>query len=662
MNRILIVLCVSLLAASVVSAACVPASSFSPSFAQSSINLPEFIASAAVGSPLDLDLNPDSAVENFTVTSIRATSNADLRITLIPEDLGDGSYRLTPRFRMGPSLTLDSLRSATFDFEADITYKLQGETTINRQTICLGSLDTSIRGSISEVESLVNDLRRDLEDIDSIFDVIDVLLTVARIGTEYECRTASDRYDVLDTLFTENCASWSDALTQIILHDADVSVACDADPNCMANMTGALGAANCPVLYGNLLEAEMNASSVCSRNECKPVLTLDDHTASYTDPLGISRCSDADLDDEACRAEFERVQSPYCPGVDVVELGIAGAQEPLTLSLSDICLDAADEPVSLLKDPAGDILSSVQCMCLPAMQGYVRQVERMYDYASECLFSSEDNSSRDCKNATYRFLCDMAVGSALQCGGLGYQEFSGSARTYVDASGNPVDFSDPDAAADAIAQGGVFVVEGSGDLGIDTTRLAHAVCESALGDADIDWASILDPDVSTDGSMSRLCAPGVKLTSPCVCDLSATGAAQMCGTSALGNRCTFDASEREAVCDTHDDGDPDQQAYEEAVRRMQDQWRSNWQSARRTVTSLPAGAHGQPSGIIGCIEHSGFTEVKQRAPSGEQRTLVFKSGYIVLPHDGSNGLVAERIFSCSGSELVIEINPTSITT
>ena len=658
MNRIFLIFGLLVFGASLVSATCVSISEFSPTLDASRIDLPQILLEATAGSPIPLDMGPQPTVDDFTVTSIRGTSTVDVSVSIITEKRPDDTYLLTPTFRFGPGLSLDDLDDARFTFEADVEFT-RTDGSRGRETICLGNIDVSVRGAIADVEDLVDSLIDRLESIETIFDVIDLLLTVARIGMEYECAQAQAQHTMLETIWDENCAPWDTALiAHVIAGEPDISVACGAGgTQCIANLTGAGGGANCPVLYASLLDSERNVSNACARNECEPVRSLDAHTLTYEDPLGITRCDGTDLSDPACRAEFERVQTPFCPSANVTELNEAASADTLTLSLSNICSTA--EPrveTEYIKNPAGDLVSSMQCMCLPALQGYVKQVERMYTFASECLFSSADNSSRDCKESTYSFVCEMVIGSALRCAGLGYEEFSGSTRTFRLPDGTTLDFSDPAAVSSAIENGGIFVFDGGIDLSIDTTNLAHAVCESALGNETFDWSSVLDPRVAGSGGFTgRLCAPDVELHESCVCDLTETGPARMCGTSAVMNHCSYDTATRTSSCTTFDPMSTALADYEAELERAS-------QRVVRAMSERDAGVYGPTHGIVSCVDRGSYVVVGMER-SGSTEYAPLRTGHIVLHETpGLPGAVALREYSCpSANQVRIAITPTGIT-
>ena len=650
MNRSLLVIICIVLSASAVSAQCEGSTLFNPSFSVSSIDLPNALRATMSGSGARLDLNPATGVE-ITRVRFHATSDLEVRgITLNWVERSDGQFDLTIAIRIDElEVSLEDLSDATISFEAEVEYTHNGEEKSIR--LCLGDLDVNVRGSIERVERGAREVAAAFEDIDSIFDIIELVLAVARVGAEFECAERTAHYEFLEGIFSENCMPWESKIRTIIVDDVDPSAACPTDAFCHANMTGTGGGSNCPALYERLLETEANMSRVCSRINCKPVLTLEGHTDSYRDPLGITRCAGADLSDEECRLEFERVQGAFCPDVNVTELQNAPAADPdadsSLFSLPDAC--GVGDTIETLKDSAADITSAMQCMCLPAIQGYVGQVKRLYEFANDCF---DDNSSRECADAAYQFVCEMTVGTALRCGGLGFNEFSGSSNTFVLPDGTRLDFSDPDAARAAIEDGGIYVQKMDGTTDVDSTRLAHVLCEAALGDADVDYAALLDFDVTVTSTRNRLCPSGVELTSPCVCDLSSSGSARLCGTHDTRNMCVFDTGTMSASCEEYDPLDPDVVDLEE--KRSKEDARS-----KRDITSQPSGI-AFPHINIGrftCIEHDGYVELKWQRPSGRSTTNVFTDGYIAWPHNGGPGTIALRTYSCDGGRLRSDVTP-----
>lgn len=651
MNRsLLLVLCL-VLSASAVSAQCGGSNQFDPSFSVSSIDLPNALRATMSGSGARLDLNPADGVE-ITRVRFHATSDLEVRgITLNWVERSDGQFDLTIAIRIDElQVSLEDLSDATISFEADVNYTHQGQEHSIR--LCLGDLDVNVRGNIERVERGVREVAEALEDIDSVFDVIELVLAVARVGAEFECAERTAHYEVIEEIFSENCMPWETALRSIVLDDEGTvtpASACGSDASCVANMTGEDGGSNCPLLYERLLEHEANMSRSCSRINCKPVLTLDEHRLEYRDPLGLTRCAGVDLSDEDCRLEFERVQGAFCPGVNVTELQNAPAADPDTdrslLSLPDAC--GAGDTIETLKDGAADITSAMQCMCLPAIQGYVGQVKRMYEFAEHCF---DDNSSRECSDAAYQFVCEMTLGTALRCGGLGFNEFSGS-RTFYDRDGNRIDFSDPDEAAAAIEDGGIYVLNTDGSVDIDTNQLAHQLCEAALGDEDVDYAALLDFDATVTSSGSRLCPSSEELKNPCLCDLRSSGSARLCGTDDTRNMCVYNTATMSASCEEYDSLNPDVVDLEEK-RSEQDP------RLIRKITSQPPGIALPDINIrdSSCVEHDGYVEVKSRFLSFVS-TNVYTDGYIALPHNGGSGTIALRTYSCDGGGLRKDVTP-----
>ena len=646
MNRSLLVIICIVLSASAVSAQCEGSTLFNPSFSVSSIDLPNALRATMSGSGARLDLNPATGVE-ITRVRFHATSDLEVRgITLNWVERSDGQFDLTIAIRIDElEVSLEDLSDATISFEAEVEYTHNGEEKSIR--LCLGDLDVNVRGSIERVERGAREVAAAFEDIDSIFDIIELVLAVARVGAEFECAERTAHYEFLEGIFSENCMPWESKIRTIIVDDVDPSAACPTDAFCHANMTGTGGGSNCPALYERLLETEANMSRVCSRINCKPVLTLEGHTDSYRDPLGITRCAGADLSDEECRLEFERVQGAFCPDVNVTELQNAPAADPDTdrslLSLPDAC--GAGDTIETLKDGAADITSAMQCMCLPAIQGYVGQVKRMYEFAEHCF---DDNSSRECSDAAYQFVCEMTLGTALRCGGLGFNEFSGS-RTFYDRDGNRIDFSDPDEAAAAIEGGGIYVLNTDGSVDIDTNQLAHQLCEAALGDEDVDYAALLDFDATVTSSGSRLCPSSEELKNPCLCDLRSSGSAGLCGTDVTGNYCEYDTDTMEAFCrSAPTTGTPSDTATENA--------------ALERITRLPPGVHSSEKGIISCEGSDQGVGVRIDLGYAQIRYAEVRNGYVVL-HEipGMVGAVVERSYACSDDRLIITHRDTGIT-
>jgi len=627
---------------------CVTSADFEPEFSISTIDLPGVVRTMASG--VALELNPKSTVSDVSIRSIEATSDADLTVQVISEKRALDSYALTLTIRAGSDLTLEDLSDATFSLEALIDYSIEGAPGEDPQRktvrLCLGDLDVDIRGIIEDVEDRVGEFFDSLEAIDSVFEVIDLVLTVARTGAEFMCDEREQQYVLLETIYDEHCSEWTSALNSIIIDGTDPDDACDGNSFCIANMTGGAGGSNCPGLYDRLLEAEANMSAVCSRIECAPVLTLEEHTESYRDPLGISRCEDTGLTDEACRIEFERVQGAFCPEANVTALEVAN-QERLSrgederlFSLPDACGEAREE-ILVLKDTSAGIVNSVQCMCLPAIQGYVGQIERMYEFGRDCF--ADDESSRACEESAYQFICELSIGAALRCNGLGLHEFSASTNIFTLPDGTELDFTDPDEAQRLIETSSIYVRSVDGDINVDTSRLAHTLCEAALGDEDIDFAALLDLDASVSTrQVGRLCTPGVELVDleePCICDLSASGSARLCGTDEMSSECVFDASTRESQCTAYT---PDPTT--EPVDR----------SAQHALTQLPPGVYGSVDGIYSCES----VDVGARViwmDEGFPRTTTLRSGPIGLHADQSDeGEYANRIYSCNGGSLKIE--------
>lgn len=639
--RILLLFFLLTISVTSVTAACIPSSLFDPDLSVSSLRFPSSVDAIASGTPIRLELDPDSDVSEVRLLSINVESDVNVRVRFFVEPDGD-AYILTPRFTFG-TVTMDDLEDAEFSLEADVSYVKDGRT--YEETICLGELEASIMGDFEGFVDQVEGLFNDLEAIDSVFDLIDVLIGAGRIMSDFECREARAAYGTLESAFEESCSEWTMALTAVV-DGATPADACGGIIQCENNLTGANGGANCPVIYSEMLKLEENLS-VCYRNECAPVLTVEAHAQDYTDPLGRSLCTGSDIDDPACRLEFERVQAGRCPAANVTALERAGEPADALPSLTDICIDAeAREEFTVLKDPTADIVSSTSCMCLPAMQGHVDQIEQLYALGLECL--GESGITEECKSASFTFICEMVIGSALQCSDIGYQEYSASANVFS-VDGVPLDFSDPDEAARRIAEGGVIVSSGSAGFSIDTDRLTHEVCESALGNASIDWASILSFDTNVEGRSGELCASGERLSGSCVCDLTdlSGDGLDMCGRGQGFDQCVYDVPNRQASCQPYDeDDDPSLDA-------------SRNDRALREFSSLPPGRYGDASDVYGCTE-TGLT-VTVTTPLGTE-PVTLTSGIIVLPQQAaSQGALAYRTYSCVSNELDITIDVIPLT-
>lgn len=647
-------------------ASCVRSSDFNPSLGSASISFPDTIGAADGFSPtITVHLKPTSDVSDVKVASVSITGLANgMSVQMISAKTGADTYELHPVFHLPASFDLTKLAGLQLTVQAHVTYTASG--TMHAQTICLGKVGTKVPGSVSAFVNGAQTFLGSLSSASNVFDVIRALIKTTEAFDTAQCSRAVDEYTHANTTFTQSCLPYKKALEAVV---SDSSVA-PADAcaqyykNDKAACTTALttGPNACVKLYGTLLDLEQNASDVCYRNSCPPVYNLSVHTTAYHDPLyGQSRCVGTDLSNPACRSEFQRVEGPRCPLVNVTKLqSSAETLSPLMSVVQTVC--PATKPsggVPVLKDPKASVLSAAECECLPALDGYVGQAQKLYEFAQQCLIGGSNASN--CSSTSYESICDMAVGSALQCGGLGYAEFSASARVYTTPKGSILDFSQDHIAqtTKAIENGGVVVTQAAakGTVAVDTGQLANAICKTALGDPNVDWSNILNyqspignGNVKTIG---KLCAANEKLTSPCICDLSAvsTGTAQTCGGSSLKNECVYDVQQRTATCEPYSPsssgappaGIPNAPTSNDLVRY---------------VTSLAPGTYGQEAGISSCSSPSQGTVVVLQDEGSTTLRATLHSGPIAAPSNSgsSDGYTAYRVYSCTSTgALKIEI-------
>lgn len=653
-----------LAAAPVLAATCVQPADFTPHLSVGAISFPDSLSSADGYSPtISLRLEPSSGVTDVKLKSVSVVGTArGMSVRTVATKTGQDVYSIQPVFDLSPAFDLASISNLRLTFQGEVSYASGGQT--YDRTYCFGDVTANVAGSISSFVGQAESAISGLSNASSVFDVISALIKTTEVVDRSQCSQAVDRYDHANATFTRDCLPYRKAIEKIVDQPTTTPAeACALYPAsaraaCLANLTSG---PTCLKLYPTLLDLERNASDVCYRNSCPPVYNLTTHAAGYKDPLfGHSLCQGTNLSNVSCRDEFERVEGPRCPSANVTKLAEASTQKPATLSLSTIAAKVCREPsggVTVLKDPKANVVNAVSCMCLPAIDSYVSEVKGLYDFASQCILGS---NASNCSASSYASLCDLGVGAALQCGGLGYGEFSATAQVYAKPDGSILNFDPTDIAqtSQAIATGGVKVIQATGKVSVDIGQLTNAICRTALGDQNIDWSQILNYQTSSahvQTTIGTLCAPGVKLTSPCVCDLSAVGQAQTCGATGLKNECVYDVAHRKATCE--------QYAPPPAGSSPQGPTGPSRPSSDllRYATSLPTGEYGPAQGIASCTaESSGVVVVTDREGSfvGE---ATLTSGFIALPEaQGQAGAIADRVFSCANGLLRVQITPENV--